>query len=207
MKYYAGIGSRDTPDDVFAHMTEIATLLEDHGYILRSGGATGADTAFEVGVHDFNNMCLYLPKDPFNGHTRFTPGCLYLTSYSHPEDYQKGYESIAIHPAGFALSLGPRNMMIRNYFQVMGHGGQSRSSFIICWTPDGADGINILTSRASGGTGQSIRLAAKYGVPLYNLNGHYGKMTAKELVDLIFKNLVDGINPNLSNKQTITSLF
>ena len=49
MKYYAGIGSRKTPHDTCDLMTKIAIALDNRGYILRSGGAKGADKAFEAG--------------------------------------------------------------------------------------------------------------------------------------------------------------
>lgn len=40
--------------------------------------------------------------------------------------------------------------------------------WVLCWTPDGAaEGIE--TSRATGGTGQAIRLASAHGIPVYNL--------------------------------------
>lgn len=32
-----------------------------------------------------------------------------------------------------------------------------------------ADGVNILTTMATGGTGQAIRVAAAYNVPVFNL--------------------------------------
>jgi predicted Rossmann fold nucleotide-binding protein DprA/Smf involved in DNA uptake len=53
MKYYAGIGSRETPKEICNKMTEIASLLEKQDFVLRSGGANGADSAFEKGhYHD-----------------------------------------------------------------------------------------------------------------------------------------------------------
>ncbi len=49
---YAGIGSRDTPASILDLMTRIARRLsarEPWGYTLLSGGAAGADSAFERG--------------------------------------------------------------------------------------------------------------------------------------------------------------
>lgn len=40
--------------------------------------------------------------------------------------------------------------------------------FVICWTPDGAEG-EAECSRETGGTGQAIRLASRWGVPVVNL--------------------------------------
>jgi len=39
--YYAGIGSRETPEDVLKYMTRVARGLDRKGYRLRSGGAKG----------------------------------------------------------------------------------------------------------------------------------------------------------------------
>ena len=49
MGYYAGVGSRETPLDVLKTMWKIGNYLATKGYTLRSGGAKGADTAFENG--------------------------------------------------------------------------------------------------------------------------------------------------------------
>lgn len=47
--YYAGVGSRETPQDILNTMYKIGKYLASKGYTLRSGGAIGADTAFENG--------------------------------------------------------------------------------------------------------------------------------------------------------------
>ena len=44
---YAGIGSRETPMEVLELMTKASTWLGAKGYTLQSGGAIGADMAFE----------------------------------------------------------------------------------------------------------------------------------------------------------------
>lgn len=50
--------------------------------------------------------------------------------------------------------------MSRNVYQVLGPNLDDPVEFIICWTKDG---------KASGGTGQAIRIANDYGVPVFNL--------------------------------------
>src|SRR5215217_6010795 len=65
--FYTGIGSRKTPRSVMNEMTEIARVLEEHGYILRSGGAGGADSAFEKGVKVHENAEIFLPWEGFEG--------------------------------------------------------------------------------------------------------------------------------------------
>ena len=39
MKVYTGIGSRETPEEILEFMKEIASKLEELGWICRSGGA------------------------------------------------------------------------------------------------------------------------------------------------------------------------
>ncbi len=53
--FYTGVGNRDTPHEYLEKMTVLASLLEKEGCILRSGGAEGADTAFENGVRSLYN--------------------------------------------------------------------------------------------------------------------------------------------------------
>ena len=62
--YYAGIGSRETPKNKCRLMTKIAKILSGK-YTLRSGGADGADSAFEAGAGD--NKQIFLPSNYFNG--------------------------------------------------------------------------------------------------------------------------------------------
>lgn len=46
---YCGIGSRKAPKHVLDLMTKIGESFAKKGLLLRSGGAIGADTAFERG--------------------------------------------------------------------------------------------------------------------------------------------------------------
>ena len=48
-RFYTGIGARRTPPEVLALMTRAAFALLKRGYVLRSGHAIGADSAFERG--------------------------------------------------------------------------------------------------------------------------------------------------------------
>ena len=49
-KTYAGIGSRRTPPEILRLMERMALILSGAGYTLNSGGAKGADSAFENGA-------------------------------------------------------------------------------------------------------------------------------------------------------------
>ena len=47
---YAGVGHRNTPENVRNMMTNIGSQLAQMGFILRSGNAIGADQAWEEQV-------------------------------------------------------------------------------------------------------------------------------------------------------------
>ena len=47
--YYAGVGSRDTPEHILNIMHHIGAYLATQGWVLRSGAASGADAAASSG--------------------------------------------------------------------------------------------------------------------------------------------------------------
>jgi len=147
---YTGVGSRRTPFEVMKLMTRIAYFLERRGYVLRSGGAVGADAAFEAGVSDGSMKEVYLPWRGFNTRTSPYEGV--------DEAALKMAESF--HPAWDALSTGARELHARNCYQVLGRGLDDPSRFIVCWTSGG---------RRVGGTAQALRVASHYGIPVFNL--------------------------------------
>lgn len=51
MKYYTGVGSRETPEHILKFIEDVAYWLAGRGYTGRSGSAAGADTAFEQGFN------------------------------------------------------------------------------------------------------------------------------------------------------------
>ena len=138
MKLYAGIGSRETPDDILREFTDIASRLQARGYTLRSGGAKGADKAFESGVSGYECEIFYaggyIPKwcDVFTEH---------------------------FHPAPGRLSEYPRRLMNRNAMQILGVDGDTPVDFVVCWTKGG---------KKVGGTRQAIEIAEYFGIPVYN---------------------------------------
>lgn len=180
-KYYAGIGSRLTPQNIQELMGEIASILENKDYILRSGHANGADMAFEIGVKDMANMEIYLPYDGFNGgYSNHPSGSYYFIDDDilNP-NYEKAYASLIYHPRGFKLSAPSKRMMIRNYFQIYGIDESPKSEFVICWTPNG---------ESVGGTSQAMRLAKKEMIPIYNLAVDFVDHSANDIVDRILSN-------------------
>jgi len=159
-KYYAGIGARATPPQIKDIMTRLATKLEKDGWILRSGGAAGADSAFERGVtNPQSNAQIYLPSNSFNNRTAGTQP--QFLNYQSLPGYQQAISTIhQYHPAPDRLSDFARHLMARNAMQVLGSDLATPSKMIVAWTPQG----NVV-----GGTGQALRLAQTYQIPIRNL--------------------------------------
>ena len=157
-RIYAGIGARSTPGDVLALMTQLAAQMEQEGWRLRSGGAAGADSAFEAGVTNPANRAIYLPGNSFNGR-RAGPGG-YVDSTRQP-GWEQALETVRqFHPAPDRLSPFARNLMARNALQIMGPQMDRPADLVVAWTPGGA---------VTGGTGQALRMAGAFGIPVRNL--------------------------------------
>ena len=108
---------------------------------------------------------LYLPWDGFNGlHSKWCP----------PK--REAYELAAeIHPAWLKCSEAAQKLHARNMHQVLGWDLDDPVKMVICWTPDGATDE---TGTSTGGTGQAIRLANMYEIPVFNLYWVQHKMRA-----------------------------
>jgi len=146
--FYTGIGSRSTPLEVQAIMGRIAKYLKACGYVLRSGGASGADKAFEVHAGELKEV--YLPWEGFNSSS---------SPYHSPSD-EAYVLAEKYHPAWHRLKPSVKALMARNMHQVLGLSLDSPSRFAVCYTQDGYD---------SGGTGQALRLCRDLNIPVFNL--------------------------------------
>lgn len=113
---YAGIGSRETPRSVLDLMTLIAVKLESLGYTLRSGGAIGADTAFEDGVKSLKEIFYDIDA---------TSDAIELASQ--------------FHPAWHNCRSGARKLHGRNSMILLGKKLDTPVKFVVCWTRDGKD--------------------------------------------------------------------
>lgn len=150
-KYFAGIGSRETPPTLRNKIENICQDLISKQYTLRSGGADGADNFFEEAYRKYNGeMEIYLPWKNFNDNK--SP--LYNIS---PEAFEIAKE---FHPKWNSLSQGARKLHARNVYQVLGLDLKTPVEFVLYWTKDG---------KASGGTGQAMRIAKAYNIDMFNV--------------------------------------
>lgn len=154
MIYYAGIGSRETPNEILSVFENIGSYLANKGYILRSGHAQGADQAFECGCNKVNGKKeIYLPWYKFEG-SKSNLIVQQGEAYEIAEKY---------HPYWYNLKDGARKLQARNSHQVLGKDLDTPSKFIICWTKGG---------KGSGGTGQALRIAKAYNIPIFDAGGY-----------------------------------
>lgn len=159
MLYYAGVGSRETPKEFLYQMELVAKQLCNKGFILRSGGAIGADTAFATGAGD--RAVIYRPstdkrQNPPKNHKKVNDlleeKCRDIVSKTHKKWKKLDEYSQALHA--------------RNVCQVIGHDYEKsfadKSLFVLCWTPI-KDGV------PKGGTATAIKVAEKYCIPVINM--------------------------------------
>jgi hypothetical protein len=140
---YAGIGSRSTPLDILNIIRNAAIHLATLGYTLRSGGADGADSAFEAGCDSINGS-----KEIF---------------YAHQATQDSIEHASKFHPSWTSCSTYVKKLHARNSMILLGKELLTPVSFVICWTPMGNE---------VGGTGQGIRVARSLGIKILNLGIH-----------------------------------
>jgi hypothetical protein len=163
----------------------LAAKLAGMEFTLRSGGAKGADQAFELGWLDwYANQSpwpsgenvraeIYIPWDGYEKHDR---DGLFGATKSPKDVHFKVWEqaeqlAAKIHPAWDAkredgtpvLTQGAKTLHTRNVFQVLGPHLDNPSTMLICWAKVTRGG-NI-----SGGTATAWKLARQHGVPCFNL--------------------------------------
>lgn len=172
MNYYAGIGSRDTPINILSLFTQVGKFLANKGYILRSGHAKGADLAFEYGCDMANgNKEIYIPWSGFGG----SDSKLVVSD-------KRAFEiAEQFHPNWNALKQGGQKLQARNSHQVLGSDLETLSKFIICWTKNGT---------GQGGTGQAIRIAKHYNIPVFDAGKYKDIESVKEALKEFMKQFI-----------------
>lgn len=155
VKHYAGIGSRQTPQKVLLQMEKIGSFLAQKGYVLRSGGAKGADTSFERGCNNVRGL-----KQVWNPSENYFP--------LHEWAIQKASEVCWEYPLEKmkAYTIG---LITRNMYQIYGDSESLESSvpveFVVYWSKSDP----LKEGLESGGARYAVRTAHSVGIPTYNL--------------------------------------
>ncbi len=166
---YAGIGSRETPDEVLEVMTKAAQWLASKGYKLQTGykrktgdriKEEGADKAFSIGA---KNKELFGP-DMANDKTiaiahEVYPNLKGMWEYT----YNKWVETVGETKAK-EYADGAINLQARNTFQVFGASLDTPVDFVLFYAEETSNPL-----RPKGGTGQAVEMARRKGIPTINM--------------------------------------
>lgn len=149
-------------------MNSLAHELAEIGLILRSGGADGADTAFELYAGDKKEI--YIPWKNFNNRK----GILV--------DFERNYNiAKRVRPDIANYKSSVKKLYARNISQILGRANDEITKFVVCWTPEGKD---------VGGTGFAIEVARCYGVKIFNYGAYEDpEDLRKDVLEFIIKTL------------------
>jgi hypothetical protein len=133
-------------------MEDFAAYAAPHSVLL-SGGARGADQSFEFGarVIGAGKVETYLPWPKYEG----------ILDPALSEPTAQALEVAEYyHPRWGRLSHGAKKLHGRNSHIILGRDLISPVDMVVCWTSDG---------KATGGTGQGIRIAEDNDIPVLNI--------------------------------------
>lgn len=174
---YAGIGSRETPIDIQKEMYRIGKELESLGYTGQSGGAPGADKAFEganqpwekddgtvAGTKEFTKSKANVTRWAQYDKGRNAPTNMVVFKATDSNDTVRKIAR-EIHPKKQDLSeKDGLNLHARNTFQVFGKNLDTPVDFVLFYAKEQKGSI-----RPEGGTGQAVEMARLKGIPTINM--------------------------------------
>lgn len=182
MRYYTGVGSRKTPHEEFDLLVKVGYFLAEQGWILRSGAADGADSAFEKGCDDWKlaecsltggsprmNKEIFIAWEGFSNRFESEDGV--YCNIPTPTKQRAQQIVSEIHPAWNltrpdgtpVMSNGAKMLHTRNVFQVLGKTLDKPSSFLVCYAEVDKEGI------PKGGTRTAWQLAKSRNIPCFNI--------------------------------------
>jgi len=158
-QYITIIGSRTTPPAILELMRQYAEISYKQGFIIRSGGAAGADHIVTKYVPAPYRE-IYIPWNDFNG-LRHNGTDIFLWTKS-PKKVNATATAIECYHNKEFLKPSHKALHSRNMMQIFGFNMDvnEKSEAVICWTPNG---------ELIGGTRSAIVAANKVDIPVYNL--------------------------------------
>jgi hypothetical protein len=172
---YTGIGSRDVTSHEFSLMVAIAQRFARDGWKLRSGGAGGADTAFEQGcAYKQGEAEIFIPWNKFGSKLINPNSKRYIPSGDNFKIAREYLIDNDIIPWFDRMKQGAQKLHGRNYYQVIGFG--DKSDLMAYCADDDKNGV------PAGGTRTAILLAQSFSIPTYNIRD---VVQRKELLELI----------------------
>ena len=154
--YYAGIGSRRTPRDIQRVMSAYAQDFAAARWTLRSGGAAGADQAFEDGAHEDDRMEIFVPWASFGRGKKSYRVLRGITAE------RAILLASVVHPRWDLCDSAARLLHARNVAQIWGEDLNTPVAFVLFWAPE-TNGI------VDGGTSTAVAIARQAGIETFNL--------------------------------------
>lgn len=157
--YYTGVGSRETPKEICELITKVAAKLANLGWIVRTGGAQGADEAFLAGCGGRTEN--FVPWYGFGSYGGKIPNLDrnwdYLQNIDdiNPLIYKRTTRELSKYKGFWKLQA-------RNVSQVLGLDLDNPSKFCILYAPTTPTGV-------TGGTNTAYQVAIQSGVSCFNL--------------------------------------
>ena len=156
-RYYAGIGSRKTPEPYLQKGFKIGSFLAKRGYILRSGRASGMDQEMERGCDAIDSDL----KEIWHPDNLFFPLHEWATDLASEFCWEFPLEK---------MRGGSIKLITRNMYQIFGcfpqpPSPEDRVRFVVYY----CEGDPLKKGFDSGGTRYAVRAAHKAGIPHFNL--------------------------------------
>lgn len=183
--YWTGVGARYLKS-WYQHrlLTRIAYAISTNNQksVLRSGKASGSDTAFQLGVELCEGEAeIYIPWKLFENEEVSNKYDISLSSLDSKLVNEAWDLVKQVHPYPSSLSPGAIKLHTRNVFQVLGKDLNTPSRFLLACAENDYDG-NLL-----GGTNTAWQVAKLFNVPHKNLIDYSdsGLLTMDEAVSEI----------------------
>ena len=179
---YAGIGSRETPQEVLELMTKAAQYLDGLGYTLNTGKTFLAKPSDDPKYQaQYEERLAFSKKhngkvglDEEGADRAFSLGATKKNLFGVEKPVGKREMKIAeeIHPNWEALVAkgpgGPK-LMARNTNQVFGANLDTPVDFVLFYAEDKGKTGKTGENRPEGGTGQAVEMARAKGIPTINM--------------------------------------
>lgn len=155
-KTVAIIGSREAPESELVKIGQIAEFFAKKGWVLRTGGAIGCDSAGLAGFRKVagSKIELYLPWQGYEDHYG---GILW--------SQENWNEAAKLHLHWDTMKLNSKIFHSRNVAIALGVDNEQPADVVVCWT---------LNGEAVGGSAMVISVAKQRKIKLFNLGESKG---------------------------------
>lgn len=158
---FAGIGPRDTPQDVLERMAHMGHMFAEAGWIGVSGYADGADQAWLSKV-PFEQQEVWLPWNSYNGATE------YKDPHGRFHRVRIGHDIHAVAKNCYAgdwngLSNGAHLLFARNVAIIARDTLDTPVDLVVYWQSEQGE------RKPYGGTNHAVRVAKAIDVPCFNI--------------------------------------